>query len=57
MAWWKAEDGQAMVEYALILVLVTLAVAGAGSFLGIGPSLNEIFGKIEACLSDPTTGC
>ena len=39
----KNEDGQGMVEYALILTLVALATVGAVALLGI--STNELFQK------------
>ena len=47
------EDGQAMVEYALILALisiVTIAVLRA-----VGVSVNSLFGKVNSALSAAQT--
>jgi pilus assembly protein Flp/PilA len=43
-----AEDGQAMVEYALILALVSVAAVGILSTLGT--SVSSIFNKINTDL-------
>ena len=42
------EDGQAMVEYALILALVSVAAVGILSTLGT--SLSSIFNKVNTSL-------
>ncbi len=46
--WWKrgAEDGQGLVEYALILMLVALVVLGGLSTFGV--SLSGLYGQIAA---------
>jgi pilus assembly protein Flp/PilA len=47
------EDGQAMVEYALILALisiVTIAVLRA-----VGVSVNSLFGRVDSALSAAQT--
>ena len=47
------EDGQAMVEYALILALisiVTIAILRA-----VGVSVNTLFGKVDSALSAAQT--
>ena len=47
------EDGQAMVEYALILALisiVTIAILRA-----VGVSVNSLFGKVDSALSAAQT--
>jgi Flp pilus assembly pilin Flp len=43
---WDVEDGQGMVEYALILAFVAVATAVALS--GIAPSLNGIFKAVAS---------
>lgn len=43
-----AERGQGLVEYALILVLVAVAVIAVLTFLG--PAINEIFFDVMDCL-------
>ncbi len=45
------EKGQGMVEYALILVLVSvIALAALGL---IGQNVNTVFGKIQTALTTP----
>lgn len=45
----KNEEGQGLAEYALILVLIAVAVVGALTLLG--GRINEIFGQIRNDLS------
>jgi pilus assembly protein Flp/PilA len=42
------EKGQALVEYALILVLVSVVVIGALTVLG--PTIGNVFSKINSTL-------
>ena len=42
------EEGQGLVEYALILVLVSIVVIAA--LLLIGNQVNDVFGQIAAAL-------
>lgn len=44
------EEGQGLVEYALILVLVAIVVIAALSLLGT--EINEIFGEVGNTLSN-----
>ncbi|MGH9653345.1 MAG: Flp family type IVb pilin [Bryobacteraceae bacterium] len=47
---WQAEDGQDMIEYALLLALIALAaVALLG---GIGTSVNKIWSGINSSVSN-----
>jgi pilus assembly protein Flp/PilA len=41
---WKNEDGQAMVEYGLIIALIAIIVIGAVAL--IGENLDTVFGNI-----------
>jgi pilus assembly protein Flp/PilA len=50
----KREEGQALVEYALILALV--AVVAMGTLQVLGTDVSEIFTSISTCLTDPTGG-
>lgn len=43
------EKGQGLVEYALILVLVAIVVIAA--LMVLGPTINSVFGRINASLS------
>lgn len=46
------EEGVTAIEYGLIASLVAVAiVAGAGQ---LGLSLNTLFGKIAACIANPS---
>jgi pilus assembly protein Flp/PilA len=49
LARFKEEDGQALVEYALILALVAIVVIGAVIFLGNGVhnTLNNVANSIS----------
>ncbi|UMZ75039.1 Flp family type IVb pilin [Natranaerofaba carboxydovora] len=48
---WSEEDGQGMVEYGLILALVSVVAIGALLLLGEG--LEGIFGEVEESLEVP----
>ncbi|TFF65513.1 Flp family type IVb pilin [Helcococcus ovis] len=53
MNWFmKEESGQGMVEYGLILALISVAVIAALTL--VGGKLNEIFGKISTKLQEAT---
>lgn len=49
MGWWKSRRGQAMVEYALILALVSIVAIVALHFLGssVSNQLNNIATNIN----------
>ena len=49
---WSEEDGQGMVEYGLIIALVSVVVIGALTALGGG--LDAIFGEVKEELPEPT---
>jgi pilus assembly protein Flp/PilA len=51
---WKEEEGQDLIEYALLIALI--ALIGAAAFPAIGTSLNNIFVHANTCLNSPT-GC
>lgn len=46
---WKEEEGQDMIEYALLLAFIALAAAAL--FPALGTQINVIFTKAGACLS------
>ncbi|MEM7334053.1 MAG: hypothetical protein AAF490_18350 [Chloroflexota bacterium] len=50
----KREDGQGLVEYAMILVFVAVVVIGALTLLG--PQLGNIYSTITTCVP-PTPAC
>ena len=47
----KAEDGPTAVEYAVMLVLVALAVMALGT--GIAGSVTGVFGRVVTALAAP----
>jgi pilus assembly protein Flp/PilA len=47
----KAEDGQSLVEYALILVLIAIVVIVM--LAGVGTSTNQVFSRINSGLATP----
>ena len=52
------EDGQGLVEYTLIVLLVALVFWVAIKDTNIGTQLTDSWTKIKNCLADPTgTGC
>lgn len=50
---WNDEEGQGLIEYGLIIALVSLAIIVAGP--NIYAALVSIFGKIEAALTGADT--
>jgi len=50
---WEEEEGQDMIEYALLLALIGLAAAAV--FPAIGTRINAIFNLANTCLS--AAGC
>jgi Flp pilus assembly pilin Flp len=50
------EDGQGLVEYTLIVLLVALVFWVAVRQSNVGLELSNSWNKIKDCLSDPT-GC
>jgi Flp pilus assembly pilin Flp len=51
----KDDSGAAMVEYAVILVVVVLV--GGAVLATIGTNISAIFTSVAACLKAPATGC
>ena len=52
------EDGQGLVEYTLIVLLVALVFWVAVKDTNIGSALSTSWTSVKNCLSDPTgTGC
>lgn len=49
----KSRKGQTLVEYGLILALVSIVVIAV--LIALGSQLNSVFGKITATLSSVTT--
>ncbi|MDH4207999.1 MAG: Flp family type IVb pilin [Anaerolineae bacterium] len=52
MLYMPQEEGQGMVEYALILVLVAIVVIAI--LLLLGPQIGNIFSKISNALANPS---
>ena len=52
---WKEEEGQDLLEYALLLVLIVLVAAAAVNPLG--GTIAQIFTNANSCAKTPTTGC
>jgi Flp pilus assembly pilin Flp len=50
------EDGQGLVEYTLIVLLVALVFWVAIKSTNVGNQLSSSWGDISTCLSNPT-GC
>lgn len=51
---WQDEEGAVAIEYALLAVLIALAIAvGAGA---LGTGLNDFFNDIAACFGGGTGG-
>jgi len=46
---WKEEEGQDLIEYALLVGLITLA--SVALFPKIGTAINTIFTTVNTCLS------
>ena len=53
---WVEEDGQGLVEYTLIVVLVALVFWVAIKNTNIGDQLASGWSKVTACVGDPS-GC
>ncbi|HEY6271668.1 MAG TPA: Flp family type IVb pilin [Terriglobales bacterium] len=49
---WKEEEGQDLTEYALLLVLLTLAAIGSLSTLAT--AINGVFSSVSTNLNNPT---
>ena len=49
---WKEEEGQDLTEYALLLVLLTLAAVG--SLGGLATAINGVFANVATNLTTPT---
>jgi Flp pilus assembly pilin Flp len=54
-AFGRDESGAAMVEYAVILVVVAL-VGGATLYL-MGEAIEQQFSAVKDCISDPANNC
>lgn len=50
---WQDEQGQDLVEYALLLVLI--ALAAAATIQTLGKSINNVFSNANAALTGYTT--
>jgi pilus assembly protein Flp/PilA len=46
---WKEEEGQDLIEYALLIVLIALAAAAI--FPTVGGSINAVFTRANTCLT------
>jgi Flp pilus assembly pilin Flp len=51
------EDGQGLVEYTLIVLLVALVFWVAIRDTNVGTQLSTSWSSIVGCLSNPQTGC
>jgi Flp pilus assembly pilin Flp len=51
---WIEEDGQGLVEYTLIVVLVALVFWVAIKNTNIGSQLSNGWSKVTACVGDPS---
>jgi Flp pilus assembly pilin Flp len=49
VSFWKCEQGQDMVEYALLLGFICLA--GAAAFLGMSSSTTSLWGTVNSRLA------
>ncbi len=53
---WKEEEGQDLIEYALLVAFIALAAAAI--FPTVGKSINTIFTNANTCLNSATgAGC
>ena len=51
------EDGQGLVEYTLIVLLVALVFWVAVRGTNVNEALTNAWNSITGCLNSPTTGC
>jgi len=49
---WKEEEGQDIIEYALLVALIALAAAAA--FPPLATTIHGIFVNANSCLTSPT---
>jgi Flp pilus assembly pilin Flp len=47
---WDADDGQAFVEYALLLTLITLAIVGLNEWLNLTDAISIALGQVTELL-------
>jgi pilus assembly protein Flp/PilA len=52
---WKEEEGQDLIEYALLVALIALVAAAV--FPQVGASINLIFTHANNCLQPGVTTC
>lgn len=52
---WQDQRGATAIEYGLIAALVSVAVIGGASVLGV--NISSLFSNIANCLLNPMTGC
>jgi len=55
MRLWKEEEGQDLLEYALLLVLIVLVAAAAVNPLGT--TIAGVFTNANNCAKTPSTAC
>jgi Flp pilus assembly pilin Flp len=48
--WFRTEEGQTVIEYVLVIVLVSLAIIFAFFTTGIKPALTQAASDIAACI-------
>jgi pilus assembly protein Flp/PilA len=51
---WMNDEGQDLVEYALLIALIAIVVVAA--LIPLGTKISSVFSRIDDCLSTPT-GC
>jgi Flp pilus assembly pilin Flp len=51
------EEGQGLVEYTLIVLLVALVFWVGIRSTNIGQQLSDSWGEVKDCLADPQNGC
>lgn len=52
---WIDDEGQDLVEYALLVVLIALIVAA--SLPVVASALSSVYQRISTCLASPTGSC
>lgn len=52
---WQDQRGATAIEYGLIAALVSVAVIGGASVLGV--NISSLFSNIANCLLNPMIGC